>query len=205
LEQLKAEFQNQERVIRQKSVSASRRTLVGKFIERFVPFLEQVKYEPADMHFLGSPVDYVVFKGLHEDQVTEVVFLEVKTGDSLLTKRERSLRDAVSGGQVRWQELRIGVASEDNPNIATVASTPALRELYEKIERRVLESASALAFDAKSLSSAPEEEADTEYDVTCKGCGQSFKFRFTDQELKHGRRVKCPRCAAVGAYDLADL
>src|SRR4051812_24290111 len=42
LEQLRAEFQNQERIIRQKSVSASRRTTVGKFIERFVPFLERV-------------------------------------------------------------------------------------------------------------------------------------------------------------------
>jgi predicted Holliday junction resolvase-like endonuclease len=90
---------------RKDALTSSRRVLVGKYLERFVPFSSG--YEPADMHFLGSPVDYVVFKGLHEDACSEVVFLEVKTNDAALTKRERSVRDAIRAGKVKWEEVRV--------------------------------------------------------------------------------------------------
>ena len=35
-----------------------------------------------------------------------LVFIEVKTGQSNLTTRERQVRDAVKGGRVEWLELR---------------------------------------------------------------------------------------------------
>ncbi|HHT9153957.1 MAG TPA: Holliday junction resolvase-like protein, partial [Candidatus Hypogeohydataceae bacterium YC40] len=75
-------FKESEKKIREKSVSSSRRTLVGKFIERFVPFLPDLKYSASDMHFIGQPIDYIVFDGLRDDKIKKVVFLEVKTGNS---------------------------------------------------------------------------------------------------------------------------
>ena len=51
IEELKKLFKNSEKIIRTKSVSSSRRSLVGKFIERFIPFLKKIPYEPSDMHF----------------------------------------------------------------------------------------------------------------------------------------------------------
>jgi predicted Holliday junction resolvase-like endonuclease len=92
---------------RKDALTASRRVLVGKYLERFVPFTSG--YSPADMHFLGSPVDYIVFKGLHSDACTEVVFLEVKTNDAALSKREKGVRDAIRAGKVKWEEVRIDV------------------------------------------------------------------------------------------------
>ena len=53
ISELKKLFKDSEKVIRAKSVSGSRRSLVGKFIERFIPFLKKNPYEPSDMHFLG--------------------------------------------------------------------------------------------------------------------------------------------------------
>jgi len=36
-----------------------------------------------------------------------VVFVEIKTGDSALTGRERQVRDVVRASQVVWEEIRI--------------------------------------------------------------------------------------------------
>ena len=65
---------------------------------------------PKDAQFLGRPVDFVVFDGLDEGEVRRIVFVEVKTGVSTLTTRERRVRDAVRAGRVEWQELRAGPA-----------------------------------------------------------------------------------------------
>lgn len=104
---LKLEFKNSEKLIRQKTLSGSRRSLVGKFVEKFVPFLEKFRYSPADAHFLGQPIDYIVFDGLNEDEVKKIVFVEVKSGNSQLSKREKSLRDAIKNKEVYWEEMRI--------------------------------------------------------------------------------------------------
>jgi len=50
----------------------------------------------------------MVFDGMSEDSVREIVFLEVKTGSSSLTTRERRIRDAVLEKRVAWREFRVG-------------------------------------------------------------------------------------------------
>jgi predicted Holliday junction resolvase-like endonuclease len=65
-------------------------------------------YNPKDARFLGTPIDFLVFDGMSDDDVREVVFLEIKTGGSSLTTRERRVRDAVLAGRVSWREFRVG-------------------------------------------------------------------------------------------------
>lgn len=115
--ELKREFKDSEKTIRSNTLSGSRRSLVGKFIERFIPFLQNIPYQPSDMHFLGSPIDYIVFEGLHEDKVNRVTFLEVKTGDSKLTKREESLKWAIQNKKVAWEEVYVATKDNDIPDI----------------------------------------------------------------------------------------
>lgn len=78
----------------------------GQAAEQLAPL--NFDYLPSDARFLGSPVDYVVFDGLSDGDEVEVVFLEVKTGGSRLSSRERRIREAVEQGRVRWEELRLG-------------------------------------------------------------------------------------------------
>jgi predicted Holliday junction resolvase-like endonuclease len=79
----------------------------GKVHEQLIPYLPVFPYNPKDVRFLGSPIDLVVFDGLAEGCVRRIVFLEVKTGGSGLTGRERSVRDAIQDGNVEWAELRV--------------------------------------------------------------------------------------------------
>lgn len=98
----------EERRIREDAIKRSSNTVKGKVSEHLAPFKLDFAYSPRDCRFIGTPIDYVIFAGLEHDKVEEVVFLEVKTGEfAKLTQRERSVRDAIQAGKVRWEVLEI--------------------------------------------------------------------------------------------------
>lgn len=99
--------------IRENAVQRSLAVTAGKVHEQLIPYLPEFGYNPKDVRFLGSPVDLVVFDGLAEGQVRRVIFLEVKTGGSPLTRRERQVRDVVEARAVEWAELRVARLSVD--------------------------------------------------------------------------------------------
>jgi len=101
------EFRAREQAIRKDAVERSKRTLKGKGGEQLVPYLPGFIYEPSDARFLGSPVDLMIFKGNTLGEPQEVVFIEIKTGASSLSKKERQWRDAIQQGRVRWELLRV--------------------------------------------------------------------------------------------------
>ena len=92
---------------RKEAIMKSRAVLGGHFSEQLAPFLPDFKYIPTECKFLGKPVDFLVFPGLDEKNISEVVFVEVKSGKSGLSKPERSLRDAIKNKKIRWEEYRI--------------------------------------------------------------------------------------------------
>jgi len=92
--------------IRQDAIQQSQAVTLGKITEHFIPYLPDFSYNPKDARFIGSPIDFVVFDGLNETDVRKVVFVEVKTGTSGLSTRERRIRDAIQSGNVEWIELR---------------------------------------------------------------------------------------------------
>lgn len=97
----------QEKQIRQDAIQRSQAVTVGKVTEHLVPHLPNFNFNPKDARFIGSPIDFLIFDGLNDEdegQLREVVFLEIKTGNSALTRRERLVRDAIKAGRVRWME-----------------------------------------------------------------------------------------------------
>jgi len=104
IQQWKARY---TQVIRQDAVQRSQAVTSGKVHEQLVPYLPEFGFNPKDARFLGSPVDLLVFDGLDDGELRRVVFIEIKTGGSTLTGRERQLRDVVRARQVAWEELRI--------------------------------------------------------------------------------------------------
>lgn len=93
--------------IRKDAVKRSRAVLTGQFSEQLAPFLPNFPWNPTEARFIGKPIDFLVFKGLDEKSVSEVVFVEVKSGKSHLSGVERALRDAIREKKVTWQEYRI--------------------------------------------------------------------------------------------------
>ena len=60
-----------------------------------------------ELRFLGSPIDFVGFKGLDGDGEIDIKFIEVKSGKSRLNKNQRRIRDAVEANRIEWIEVRI--------------------------------------------------------------------------------------------------
>jgi len=109
--QLEMWKQQNEHMIRKDAIARSVNTLLGRIGEEFAPLLLADKYQvnPKDFRHLGSPVDYIAFKGLSDDNVhPEVIFIEVKSGkSSSLTERERKVRDAIRNGKVRYEVVSL--------------------------------------------------------------------------------------------------
>jgi predicted Holliday junction resolvase-like endonuclease len=109
--QLEMWKQQNEQMIRKDAIARSVNTLLGRIGEEFAPLLLADKYQvnPKDFRHLGSPVDYIAFKGLSDDNVhPEVIFIEVKSGkSSSLTERERKVRDAIRNGKVRYEVVSL--------------------------------------------------------------------------------------------------
>lgn len=108
---------------RKDSIKQSRATVSGKVQEHLAPLLPEFgDINLKDARFLGSPIDFVVFDGLDDfkDEV-KVRFIEVKTGNSQLTIRERMVRDAIQAGRVEWQLVRIKKSKiVDQPEVSVV-------------------------------------------------------------------------------------
>ena len=83
------------------SQKKSAETRFGQAAEHFVPFLEDFKHHPSQAKFLGQPVDFVIFTP------EKLVFLEVKSGQSQLSTKQRKIRDLIKDGKVEWEEIRV--------------------------------------------------------------------------------------------------
>ncbi len=110
LEQWKVEA---EKEIRKDAIDKSQSVTMGKMTEHMVPYLPGFGFNPSDARFIGSPIDLVVFDGLGSDEVKKIVFVEIKTGASTLSTRERLVRDAIIEKRVEWLELKINLEGPD--------------------------------------------------------------------------------------------
>lgn len=74
---------------------------LGQIVEAMAPFLNKFPYDPKKAHFMGMPIDYIVF----DDNA--VIFLEVKSGNAQLSQTQRKIKKLIEDKQVEWKELRI--------------------------------------------------------------------------------------------------
>ena len=93
---------------RDDAVKRSRAVIGGQFGEMIAPLVRDFPCNPGDVRFVGKPVDYIAFRGMAEGkEIKEILFIEVKSGDSTLTKREVEVKKAVEEGRVKWVEYKL--------------------------------------------------------------------------------------------------
>tara|TARA_R110000822_G_scaffold110654_2_gene240882 strand:+ start:1658 stop:2023 length:366 start_codon:yes stop_codon:yes gene_type:complete len=95
---LKTKQDEYKKLLSQKKSSEVR---LGQISENLAPFLKDFKYDPKKAHFMGMPIDYIIFE---EDKI---VFLEIKSGEARLSAKQRKIRDLIKNKKVEWDEMRI--------------------------------------------------------------------------------------------------
>ena len=73
----------------------------GQNIEEVVPFSKYFHYDYREFKFLGMPIEGIVFG---DDKIT---FIEIKTGQSQLSDKQKHIRELVENGKIGWEEIRI--------------------------------------------------------------------------------------------------
>jgi len=124
IEKERAEQQEKLKIIikeeRTDAKELSRNTIKGKIGEQMSPLFPEFfeKYEPSDARFLGSPIDFVIFKNMSkydkktkpEDIPVDVVLVEIKTGKKVgLSNLEKAIKIAVEDGRVSFDMIRLNV------------------------------------------------------------------------------------------------
>jgi len=79
----------------------------GFTVENFVPFIDTFPVPSEDVNFLGKPIDFIGFTKTDSRSDCEVHFIEVKSGQSALSQKQRNIKIAVEQGRVRWHEVRV--------------------------------------------------------------------------------------------------
>lgn len=162
LVEIKELIQSAEKYMRQDAITRSKRTLLGRLWEQVSPYLPNFPFRPSDMKFLGSPIDFVIFDGASENDIKQVIFMEVKSGDSNLSTQERRLRDAINEGKVSWQLFNIDKPEEikiqEEEEKAEIEGEIAPHELYEKIDNK-------LASVKKENTEEPEKQEDNQQSI----------------------------------------
>ena len=91
-----------ETAARKDSTKRQRAILKGQISETLAPWSIDAVDSVKELSFLGNPIDFVGFKGLDGEGDIEIKFIEIKTGNSKLTKSEKRIRDAVKAKRVEW-------------------------------------------------------------------------------------------------------
>ena len=103
----KLKFEEKIPDIREDAIKQSRAVLSGQFSEQIAPYLPDFPYKPTEARFIGKPIDFIVFKGMDEKQINELVFVEVKSGKSQLSKVEKTLKSAIENKKISWHEYKV--------------------------------------------------------------------------------------------------
>jgi predicted Holliday junction resolvase-like endonuclease len=75
----------------------------GKIMEEIAPGLSTFPFHGADCRSLLDPIDYVVFDGLAKNgKVTNIHFLDVKTGASTLNDHQKQVKGAIEKKHVEF-------------------------------------------------------------------------------------------------------
>ena len=80
------------------SQKKSSEVMTGLIAEQLAPFLKGFPLElsQSDLRWIGNPVDYMYFG---EDWIAVV---EIKSGKSRLSKKQRNLKELINKGRVKW-------------------------------------------------------------------------------------------------------
>ena len=94
--------------IRRNAIAKSRAGQLGKTLEKIAPMFPGFGHHPYDVRPVFDPIDFVVFDGYYQGAVTDIVFVEFKTGQSRLNSVQGSIREAIGKRRIHFEERRLG-------------------------------------------------------------------------------------------------
>ena len=92
---------------RKNAIERSKHVVMWQVNEKIAPILPGFPYNYKDLVFIGKWIDYVVFDWLSTGYLKQVVFLEIKSWNSLLNKNEIMIKECLDRKKVYYEVLRM--------------------------------------------------------------------------------------------------
>lgn len=125
----------EEERIRMDAIARSLSTTLGRVSEQIAPLymLAKLGVNPKDARFIGSPIDFIAFKGLEEGRPEKILLIDVKTSKtSELTKRQEMIKRLVDDKQVEWVTFNLRELIEET--VQTLKEETMEEARYQKEE-----------------------------------------------------------------------
>ena len=79
----------------------------GKIVEKIVPSFSGFPYNIKDCRALYEPIDYIIFNNLaSKNKVDLISFIDVKSGNAVLSDSQKDIRRIVRGGRVNLEVVK---------------------------------------------------------------------------------------------------
>jgi len=100
-------MQDTEKDLRKDAITRSMGVNFGKITEHLLPFSRHLaEFDPRDIRFIGSPVDLMIFSGATaKKSEIDIYLVEIKTGSGQLSKKQKTIRDAIENHRVYWKPI----------------------------------------------------------------------------------------------------
>lgn len=89
------------------AVKRSKSVTKGKVIEHFAPFMLDGWLNPDEVVFVGSPIDLISFSNIDTEGRGSIEFIEIKSGNSALNKKQKLIKEAIDNGRYFYKEVRL--------------------------------------------------------------------------------------------------
>lgn len=92
---------------RQLSIKWSKAVILGHTKEQMAPLFPNFPYHTKDMVFVGKWFDYLVLDGLAQGNLRQIVFLEIKSGGSMLNRNEKQIQNIINIWNIKYEIIRL--------------------------------------------------------------------------------------------------
>ncbi|MEM2077810.1 MAG: Holliday junction resolvase-like protein [Thermosphaera sp.] len=109
-------LRRRKREIRRDAIARCQHTNLGRIGEHLSPLAIFLNYgvDLKDLRFIGSPIDYVAFKGYSGGKTEEIIFIEVKSGSSGdLEEKQKQVKEAVESCRIEWLAIHLPTEIEN--------------------------------------------------------------------------------------------
>ncbi len=102
-------FAEKEKAIKDAAVKRGRSKVLTTVLKSMDDYFTKMKYNPYDIKPILHPVDFVIYEGMNEKKMNDVVFLSKKTRNPYLNKLHTSLNEAITKELYDFKVARIDI------------------------------------------------------------------------------------------------
>jgi len=103
------EFAEKEKAIKKEAVQRGRSKVLKTVLNSMDDYFAKMKYNPYDIKPILHPVDFIIYEGMNEKKMNDVVFLSKNTKNPYINKLHMSIDEVVNKESYDFKVARIDI------------------------------------------------------------------------------------------------